>query len=162
MPTDTLINGKITTLIIKQPSEISGEIIRNLRVDLGESLSQFGATLKRAINPRAKKPYSRQYISRLEHSKDIITPEIAGAIWSIATAFDDIPAGIGGAVNVGVLAAPNQIPEGAYLPPTALAVKCARPGCAVIFIKDHPFRKYHHPDCRKAHKAYFPNPPPLS
>jgi hypothetical protein len=135
-------------------SRINGKQLQELREFFGESLSEFGWRLARAVDPNAKRGYSRQYISGMEHDKPEyrITPEIESAFWSLAQAADDVPAGIGGAVNVSILAAPGQVPAGTYLPPTAQAVKCARPACRVVFVKDHPFRKYHHPDCRELHR----------
>lgn len=152
MPTERILYRN--DLAMTYTPGITGEQLRELRQYYGESLSQFGLRLARAVNPTAQRGYSRQYISGLEHNKPgyRMTPEIEAAFWSLAQALDDVPAGIGGAVHVSILAAPGQVPDGAYLPPSAQAVKCARPACRVVFVKDHPRRKYHHPDCQALHR----------
>jgi transcriptional regulator with XRE-family HTH domain len=124
--------------------------LQRLRKELGQSLAEFGLTLRRAIDPRAERGYTRQYISRLEHGQDVITPEIVGAFFQIAGVLDDVPAGVGGAVTVRVLAAPGQVPEGALIPRGAKVVRCARPGCNVLFVRINPLQRYHDPDCRRA------------
>ncbi len=126
-------------------------MLKSLRQELSESLTEFGLTLKRAIDPHAKRGFTRQYISRLEHGQDVITPEIEAAFYSIAGVLDDVPAGIGGAAHIRLLAAPGQIPEGAFIPRGAKAVRCARPGCSVVFVKTHPAQRYHDPECQAAH-----------
>ena len=120
-----------------------------LRIEVfNESLEKFGARLAKAISPNHK-PYTRQYVHRLENGQDRITPKIEAAYWNIATAIDDVPAGIGGAVSVGLLAQPNQIVEGAFIPRTARTMKCANPRCKVIFVRTHPRQRYHDPNCRR-------------
>ncbi len=131
---------------------VNGEMIRSLRKGLDQTMAEFGVTIKRAVDPGAQYPYTRQYVYRLENELDDITPEIAGAINAIASAYDEMPAGVGGTVNALVMVAPGQIPEYTYIPPSARAVPCARPGCPVTFLKDNPGRKYHHPDCKEAHR----------
>lgn len=116
---------------------------------MGESLSQFGLTLKRAIEPNAEEGYSRQYISRLEHGKDVITPQLSYAFWHLATVLDDVPAAIGGAIRVTVLAMPGQVPDETLIPRNAKVATCARPGCNIPFIKVHPFQAYHDKECQQ-------------
>lgn len=139
---------------ISEPSSITGEMLRSLRQELGQSLSEFGLTLKRAADPRAERGYTRQYISRLEHNQDQITPELAGAFWNLAAQLDEVPFGLGGAVSVQVLAQPGQIPNGAYLKRSLHAQRCK--GCNVLFIGPG---KFHDPDCRK---SYWSNVKKLS
>jgi len=86
----------------------------------------------------------------LEKGKSRITPEIEAAFWHLAAAQDDVPAGLGGAVNVRVLAAPGSIPEGVFVPRTVKVETCARPGCSVQFIRTHSTQKYHDPECQAA------------
>jgi transcriptional regulator with XRE-family HTH domain len=128
---------------------ITPEMIRELRMALGQSLSEFGLTLKRAIDTAARKGYSRQYISALERGdpKFVITREIEGAFWGLAALQDDVPAGVGGAVTVKVLAQPGQIVDGAFLRRSLVSKRCARPGCSVIFVGPG---KYHDPECGRA------------
>ncbi len=154
MSVDTLNNRRTITPALDMSYHINGRIVSDLREHFHESLAQFGERLGRAVDPTGKTKYSRQYISAIEHDKPgfRITKEIEGAIWSMAAVLDDVPAGVGGAVSASVLAAPGQVPDGTYIPPTAQAVRCARPGCRVMFLKVNHFQKYHHPDCRKAHR----------
>jgi hypothetical protein len=124
-------------------SRVDGAMIAQVRRELGQSLSEFGLTLKRMVDPRATRGFTRQYISRLEHGLDIPTPEISGAIWNIATAMDDVPAGTGGAVMVMVLAQPGQLHEGTFIKRTMQEKRCK--GCNVIFVGPGVF---HDPECR--------------
>lgn len=131
-----------------QPS-ITGAEIENLRQAFRESLSEFGVRLKRAINPKAPDGYTRQYVSRIEHGKDVITKEIEYAYWEIKRGIDRSTVGEAGAVLVYVKARPNQVPEGALIPRSAVAMKCFNPTCSVVFIKTHPRQKYHDPECKR-------------
>jgi hypothetical protein len=135
----------MTEIILE--TRVTPEMIRSLRNELGESLTEFGWTLKRAVNPKASRPYSRQYIERLEKGKDRITGKLAAAFFEIAGAMDDVPAGVNGAVSIRVLAQPDQIPDGTLIKRTMTAKRCARPGCAVVFVG---YGKYHDPECAKA------------
>lgn len=130
-------------------STITREMIRELRQALGQNMVEFGWTLKRAVDPKAKRPYSRQYIHGLETGKGRypITPELEAAFWNIATALDDVPAAIGGAVSVLVLAQPGQVSPGTLVKRSLKEKRCKRPGCAVVFIGPG---KYHDEECRKA------------
>jgi transcriptional regulator with XRE-family HTH domain len=128
--------------------KITPEMLVSLRRELQMSLTEFGTELARAINPQHA-PFTRQYISRLEHGKDRITPELVSAFYNIAAVLDEVPAGIGGAVSVTCLAQPGQHIDGAFIPRSAEVCKCARPGCAVRFVRTHPRQKYHDPECRR-------------
>lgn len=130
---------------IRLETSVTSNMLKSLRLELSQSLSEFGLTLKREIEPRAERGFSRQYISRLEHGQDMVTPEIAGAFWSLAGMLDDVPAGIGGAVSVTVLAQPGQIVEGAFLKRSLSSRRCQ--GCNVVFIGPG---KFHDAECRRA------------
>ena len=125
-------------------SLITPQILIDLRREFGQSLTEFGLTLKRQIDPRAKRGYTRQYISRLEHGQDPITPELAAAIYNLAARLDDVPAGIGGAVSTTILCQPGQVTPGAFLKRTLTSKRCA--GCNVIFIGPG---KFHDAECRR-------------
>src|SRR5512139_261059 len=131
----TFINLSLSTATdIILETRVTPEMIRSLRLELGQSLSQFGVTLKRAVDPAAKHPYSRQYINRLETGQDRITPKLVAAFFEIAGVMDDVPPGVGGAVSVMVIAQPGQVIEGALIKRTMQTKSCARPGCKVPFI----------------------------
>lgn len=127
-------------------------MILSLRQELQQSLSEFGVTLKHAIDPAAKAGFSRQYISRLEHGKDTITPELTAAFYNLAAVLDEVPAGTGGAVSISILAQPGQVPSGSFIPRSAKVLRCKRPGCSVLFVRTHPRQCFHDPDCQKAWK----------
>lgn len=129
--------------------EITPESIRSLRkFVLEETLEEFGKRIACAIVPN-KRPFTKQYMHRLENGMDRITPEIETAYWNITTALDGVPAGTGGAVDIRVLAQPSQVVEAAFVPRTAKMMSCANPGCAIQFIRTSPRQKYHDPECRK-------------
>lgn len=130
---------------------VTPKMLRDLREQMGESLTRFGLTLKHAIEPAADIGYSRQYISSLEHGRDVITPQIAYGFWHLATVLDDVPAAIGGSIRVTVLARPGQVHEDTFIPRTAKVKKCKRPGCPVIYLKTHPRQDYHDRECQKLH-----------
>ena len=143
----TLINlSHSTTTEIVLETQVTPEMFYSLRTELGQSLSEFGWTLKRAVNPKAERPYSRQYIERLEKGKDRITQKLVAAFFEIASVMDEVPAGVGGAVSVHVLAQPGQVIEGALIKRTMQTKACARPGCKVVFIGSG---KYHDPECAR-------------
>ena len=136
--------------VILEIGSTSPNMLKQLRQGLNLSLSDFGVILRRAIDPRATKGFTRQYVSRLEHGQDAITPEIESAFWNIAAVMDDVPAAVGGAVTVSVLVQPGQIENGSLIKrsPAMRSKHCARPGCAVVFIGPG---KYHDDDCREAY-----------
>ncbi len=143
----TLINlshSTMTKIILE--TQVTPQMIYSLRSELGQSQSEFGWTLKRAINPMAERPYSRQYIDRLEKGKDRITPKLVAAFFEIASVMDEVPPGVGGAVSVRVLAQPGQVLDGALIKRTMQTKACARPGCKVVFIGPG---KYHDPECAR-------------
>lgn len=137
------VKNEFTTLMVT----ITPHDLKSLREELKESLSEFGMTLKRAIDPKAKFGFTRQYISRLEKGKDVITEPIQQAFFKIAATFDGVRPGVAGAVSRTVMAQP-EIPDGVLIPASAKAVKCAKPGCQIMFIKTHPRQKYHDPKCK--------------
>jgi hypothetical protein len=133
---------------------VNSENLRELRQELKQSMAEFGWTLKRALDPVAQYPFTRQYIDRLEKGKDRITEEIQAAYFIITGVMDGKPAGVEGTSPTPVMALPNQIMQGAYLPPEYISVRCGLPGCQVHFIKPKwSNRLYHHPDCKKRMRA---------
>lgn len=81
---------------------ITATQIITLRKSLNFSQAEFGLILKRAIDPKAARGYSRQYIDRLEKGKDVVTPKLEKAFWSIAAAADDADPAAAIAKNVEV------------------------------------------------------------
>ena len=140
--------------LVLEIGSTSPNMLKQLRQGLNLSLSDFGVILRRAIDPRATKGFTRQYISRLEHGQDAITPEIESAFWNIAAVMDDVPAAVGGAVTVSVLVQPGQIENGSLIKrsPAMRSKHCARPGCAVVFIGPG---KYHDDDCRREYYKFI-------
>jgi hypothetical protein len=146
------------TITVKEPEiietlttqEVVYQDVRALRYALGQSLTEFGWTLKRALEPHAKRPYTRQYISRLEHGQDRLTDEIIAAYQNILGQLKKQPAATAGTIPAQVMVMPGQIPEGVIplLLNTSQVVQCARPGCPVWFVKDHHWKKYHDKECR--------------
>jgi transcriptional regulator with XRE-family HTH domain len=162
-----MMNLQKTAQMQKINTTITPEMLKELRLALGQSLSEFGLSLKRSIDPKAEIGFSRQYISRLEHGdpKFVITDEIASAYWNIAGVLDDMPAGTGGAIIAQIMVQPGQIPDGVVplLSRTVKIVRCKRPGCPVWFPKIGR-QMYHDPECRQAHyrdikKANASTPP---
>jgi hypothetical protein len=127
---------------------VTPQMIAQLRRDRGESMEEFGLSLKRAIEPDARAGFSRGLINNVEKGKQPISKSVQEAFWAIAAAVDDIDAEIASKVVARVLARPGQIPDGALIPDTAKAVRCANPACGKWFVRTHPFQRYHSPACK--------------
>jgi hypothetical protein len=127
---------------------VTPQMLAQLRRDRGESMEEFGLSLKRAIEPDARDGFSRGLINNIEKGKQPISKTVQGAFWAIAAAVDDIDAEIASKVVARVLARPGQIPDGALIPDTAKAVRCANPACGKWFVRTHPFQRYHSPTCK--------------
>ena len=138
---------KTKTRIQLEP-RVTPEMLIDLRRRLSQSLTEFGWTLKRGIDPKTKRAFSRKYISALEHGRERVTEKIAAAYYEIDGRAKAIPPGTAGAEIVKVIAKPGQVIEGAFIPRSAKTMRCARPGCAVQFVKTHPRQKYHDPECK--------------
>lgn len=54
-----------------------------------------------------------------------------------------------GLVRVVVLAREGLIPDGTFVPRTAVVRLCKRPGCNVSFIRTSPGQEYHDSECRE-------------
>jgi len=122
--------------------------LKELRLSLSESFRVFGITLKRALDPQARRGFSKAYIIALESGKRKITPDIEIAFWRIAAAHDGVDPTTATASALTVYATENI--GGALV--TGKAVPCARPGCPVKFVKTNPAQKYHSPWCRKQNR----------
>jgi hypothetical protein len=124
---------------------------------LSPTMSHF-AVIARDLSRLVGKepPWSGKYIHSIYHRHKGMSPSplLAKAVRSLAQILDGSPTGVAGARGIQVLAASN-IPEGVLIPATAEAVKCARPGCPVWFVKVHPGQKYHDPNCRTSVKSRF-------
>lgn len=155
MPRKTVPDTSVKIGALTFVPVVSADNLRELRAELGQSMSEFGRTLRRALDPSPRAiPFTRQYIDRLEKGKDRITPEIQAAFFAIAGVMDSVPSGVGGTIPTTVMALPGQITPGAYLPPEYVTVRCALPGCPVQFVKPRwSNRAYHHPDCKKRMKS---------
>lgn len=129
---------------------VDGAFLRQVREELGESLSEFGMTLKRAAYPDSYVAWSKQYIYRLENDQDRITDQIAYGAMSLAAELDG-QCRLKAAIPTTVYAAPGQIPEHTHILPNAKVIKCYRPACPIRFIQTHPRQKYHTGECRKLH-----------
>lgn len=130
---------------------LTPEDFESLRKSLGFSMREMAEALSRSIDPKAKVIWSKQYYSGLIHGRFAITREMQAAFYNIAAVLDDVPSAIGGAVTVKVLAQPGQIVEGSLIPRGAISVRCARPGCSVMFVKTNPRQKYHDVECQRLH-----------
>jgi hypothetical protein len=127
---------------------VTPQMIAQLRADRGESMEEFGLTLKRAIEPDAREGFSRGLINNIEKGRQPISRQVQKAFWIIAGAVDGVRAEVAGKVMIRVMGRPGQIPDGALLPPSAKAVRCANPECGLWFVKTHPFQRYHRPECK--------------
>jgi hypothetical protein len=96
---------------------------------------------------RKTSPWTKKYIHSVYRERIEASPLLARTISALAQVADGTPKGVAGTVYVKVLAQPD-IPEGVLIPANAKVVKCARPGCPVMFVKVHPRQRYHDASCR--------------
>lgn len=123
--------------------------LESLRLELSASFSRFGLVLMRALNPQAKRGFSKSYTIALCKGQRPITPDIAKAFWRIAAAHDDVDPTTTTAQAVTVYA--TESIAGALV--TGKAQPCARPGCQVRFVRNAPNQLYHSRQCqRKANR----------
>lgn len=137
---------KAFTMTVSRPNASD---LDKLRLDLPASFRDFGLILKRALDPKARRGFSRSYVFALCQGQREITPEISKAYWLIVSALDDTDPTIALVRSVNVWAT-NDI-SGVLI--TGQAVQCARAGCPVRFIRTSPAQKYHSPYCREQYKA---------
>jgi hypothetical protein len=93
--------------------------------------------------------WGKKYVHNVYHGHLLPSKKFAEAVMRLGQSIDGAPAGTEGAAWVRVMADPERIPEGTFIPANAQVVKCARPGCPIHFVKTNPFMKYHDPACRK-------------
>lgn len=127
---------------------VTPQMVAQLRAERGESMEEFGLTLKRAIEPDAREGFSRGLINNIEKGRQPISKQVMEAFWIIVSAVDDIDAELATKVVARVLARPGQVPDGALIPDNAKVVRCANPACNKWFVKTHPFQRYHRPECK--------------
>lgn len=131
---------------------VTAQMVAALRAERGESMEEYGLSLKRAIEPDAREGFSRGLINNIEKGKQPISKQVMEAFWTLAAAVDDIDAELATKVVVRVLARPGQIPDGALIPDGAKVVRCANLACNHWFVKTHPFQRYHSPACKPKKK----------
>ena len=95
--------------------------------------------------------WKKKYVHSVYHGWVLPSPKFAWAVDTLAQMIDDSPAA--GMVYIKALAMPD-IPEGALIPANAKHIKCARPGCPVVFVKTHPRQIYHDPKCSPSRSAH--------
>lgn len=64
----------------------------------------------------------------------------SAAVQALAASLDDVPVRIARAEQVNVLSEPGDIRPGSYVMGSSQV--CARPGCVVVFVSNHPRRIY--------------------
>ncbi len=126
------------------------EHVAEIRTQLGQSLAQFGWTLRHTVDPKLPddEAFSKAYISALEDGSRAITEEIARAILVIGAVLDGADPVKAAARRVTVLATHDI--EGAVV--LGDKKKCAYPPCQVWFVPTVPWQKYHSLACGHAMK----------
>lgn len=151
--TENLASGQLLDTIsgeetMTRESYELAEIMQSMGLEPNmKNFEIIAADLSRLV--RKDPPWSKKYIHSVYHNHQGCKPSplLSQAISALAQAVDGTPVGVTGSVWVRVLAQPD-IQEGVLIPAGAKVVKCARPGCPVLFVKTHPNQKYHDPDCR--------------
>ncbi len=108
-------------------------LLSEIRQARSESLAEFGRTLARVVDPPRPFSYSRSYVSKLESGAAPITPEIARALEVLGAMLDGVGELQARARPVGVrLLTLHDLPDGTVI--KARPIRCALPGCQVVFI----------------------------
>lgn len=68
------------------------------------------------------------------------SPAFGRAVMAMVISLDDVPIELARAEQVSVLAEPGDIRPGSLVMGSSRT--CARPGCVVVFVSNHPSRKY--------------------
>src|SRR3989304_5884352 len=64
---------------LEQAPNVTPEQLRAIRAEYGQSLAQFGVTLRRTLKPNVGTGFSRGYVRQLEGGKKPITGKLARA-----------------------------------------------------------------------------------
>lgn len=96
-------------------------------------------------------PWSAKYVHSVYkgYKGAQASPAFGKAILTLGQLIDNAPPGVAGARFVKLLVFGDDITEGVLVPRNAQVSTCARPGCNVVFIKVHPFQRYHDKECQK-------------
>lgn len=103
----------------------------------GQAVQAVADTLNRVDG---KASWSRRYVLSVANETLAPSRRLARAIEATAASLDDVPVRIARAEQVNVLSEPGDIRPGSYV--MGRSQVCARPGCAVVFVPNHPRRIY--------------------
>ncbi len=95
-------------------------------------------------------PWGWRYLQGVSVGSIEPSGKLARAINALGASLDGLRAEIGYAQAVTVYAAPGTVKPGSLV--MAMSRPCGYARCPVWFIPRVPNQKYHHPDCREAHK----------
>lgn len=143
-PSGKVLEYDLITQTLKDIMESMGlaPTIDNFR-DIGLQLS--------ALAHKPPPAWGAKYIHSVYHGYKGAqpSPALSHAIMALAQTVDSTPIGLAGADWVKVLAYPGRIPEGALIPATAQVIRCARPGCPVMFVRTSPAQRFHDYSCAR-------------
>jgi hypothetical protein len=129
-------------------TEVTAETLSAIRADLGQTMREFGLTLKRVLEPGAAHGFSKNYVSMMERGAARITPRIARATLVLMAMLDGVDEVQARAQPVKVLAVGNI--DGAIV--FGDARPCALAGCRVRFVPRSWNHAYHSPACKREAK----------
>ena len=139
-------------------SMVTSQMVRETRRVLRLSQSEFGKALWQITHGEANngsRPYTRGYISKLEHGRVPITSGIAWGVLALTLRLDGVDAIQARARETNVLAV-NDLPAGTVV--LGPARRCANPGCPVMFVPVHPRQRYHCRACANQARAIRSRP----
>jgi transcriptional regulator with XRE-family HTH domain len=117
------------------------EAIRQLRIDRGESLSEFAAVLSQTVKPPRVPRYTNAYISQIINGKIPIIEEVWRACRYLMALEDEVsPLEASLVEQTPKVLAVEQIPD--YTVVTARVHGCGWPGCRRTFIPEWPTQRY--------------------
>src|SRR3972149_5378046 len=129
---------------LEQAPNVTPEQLRAIRAEYGQSLAQFGVTLRRTLKPNVGTGFSREYVRQLEVGKKPITGKLARAALILGAMIDGVDEVWARARPVEVLAM-NDI-AGALV--TGEARRCCLAGWWNCFSPKTHRRKYQARACR--------------
>lgn len=148
--TETRVNMAYETITPAQVRAALAEVLRGLgmvpEVLTGRDATLAGQKLAAAVN--RPKPWGRSYVLAVLHGSQAVQPSplFIQAILSLGATIDGVPPMVAAAHEVRLLAVGLVVPGAVVL---ANSKPCARPGCPVQFVPDHPSRRYCCQDCRR-------------
>ena len=123
---------------LENAPQILGSIIEHFEQNLNGQAVEVVAEKLNDVDGAAS--WTRRYVLSVANGTLSPSRRLAKAIAALAATLDDVPVELARAETVRITAAPGTIRDGSYVLGTSKV--CERPGCAVVFVPNVPWRRY--------------------